>query len=191
MDFSTLIFHKSSPTNRKLRVSGRQNGFKTNPKSIRNQGRTKEGVFIGFWVVLSCFSDWPTFQFYAPTQCFLSFFEFLLFSLRICFGTKKRVTSAPKSLRNHGSNPFRKRKVFNCDFLVFLASISEGLGGQVGALWALWGPPWLFFGVFKSSFFSTICPRWAPRGLLGQSGTILGRIWEGSGRNLVAFGACQ
>ena len=84
-----------------------------------------------------------------------------------------------------------KTKGFQLRFFSVLASISKGLGGQVGAPRALWGPSWPFFGVFKSSSFLTICPRWAPRGLLGRSGAILGRIWEGSGRNLVAFGICQ
>ena len=72
-----------------------------------------------------------------------------------------------------------------------LASIWEG----VGTVWGLFGPLLGDFcsilWTFNIELFSSMAPRWAPRGLLGRVWEGLGRIWggfgEGLGRNLEGF----
>ena len=68
-----------------------------------------------------------------------------------------------------------------------------GRGGDgLEPLWAALGRLLLVFWTFNIQLFSSMAPRWAPRGLLGRVWEGLGRIWggfgEGLGRNLGGFG---
>ena len=72
--------------------------------------------------------------------------------------------------------------------------IWEGLGLHLGGVWDALGrllgapgPLLVAFWAFKIEFFSSIAPRWSPRGLLDRFGVDLGRFWEGFGRVLGGF----
>ena len=67
--------------------------------------------------------------------------------------------------------------------------IWEGLGLYLGRVWGGLGPLWASLGrllaiffMFKIEAFSSMGPRWGPRGLLDDFGSMLGRIWEDFGR---------
>ena len=77
--------------------------------------------------------------------------------------------------------------------------IWEGFGLHLGGGWDVLGRLLATFGhllavfcTFKIEFFSSMGPRWAPRGLLGRLwvdlGSIWGGFWEGLGRFGVDFG---
>ena len=63
-----------------------------------------------------------------------------------------------------------------------LGFILEGFRTVLGLFWALLAGSWPFLGRFKSSFFFSIGPRWAPRCLLERFWEGFGRIWGGFGR---------
>ena len=65
----------------------------------------------------------------------------------------------------------------------------EGLGLYLGGVWGRLGPPLGAFGrlvaafwTFKIELLSSICPKWAPGGLLDGFWLALRRFWEGLGR---------
>ena len=65
-----------------------------------------------------------------------------------------------------------------------MGRVWSGLGRLLGAV----GRFLAVFWTFKIDLFSSLGPRWAPRGLLDRSWVDFGRVWGGFGKILGRFG---
>ena len=65
-----------------------------------------------------------------------------------------------------------------------MGRVWDGPGRLLGALGRFLAAFW----AFKIDLFSSMGPRWAPRGLLDRSRVDFGRVWEGFGRILRGLG---
>ena len=98
---------------------------KTFPKYLQNRGPKKHTIFIDFGFDFSCFVYWPTLKFYAPSQCFVRIFDFLLFPMWPCFWVRK---TSQKPLRNHSETMIKSSLKTSC----FSTSIFSGFGLDFG-----------------------------------------------------------
>ena len=82
----------------------------------------------------------------------------------------------------------RSRSRLKSRFGRVLGSILGGFGVALGRLLATFGRILLAFWAFKTISFSSVAPKWAPRGLLDGFWVAFGRFWEVFGRVLNGLG---
>ena len=112
-------------------------------------------------------------------------------STKHCVGAWILKVGSYKNMWNSGKNWTNIKKVIELQITsqkFTQKSDLEGLGPHLGGGWDGLGPLWAALGwllfvfwTFKIQLFSSMAPRWAPKGLLG-------RVWEGLGRIWGRFG---
>ena len=124
-----MIFsRKNMPKNAKIKDLGSQTRPETLPKSIQNRYSKKHMFFLQFFNEICHMLQWLNLKIRAPTQCFVSFSNNLLYCLEHTFLVQKTFQ---KPFQNEG-RALEKSMPKTCCFLtsIFRVSVSilEGLG---------------------------------------------------------------